>query len=148
MKILIAKYLSVFFNSMFKFLLGPITGVAVGLSVLETFLLTVSGMMTTVVLVSFLGGRIKTWWNKRNAHKKSQVFSKKNRRVVTIWSRFGIQGLAFLTPILLSPILGTMLAVSFGETRARIYWYMFISALFWGITMSVFFHFVGDKVAS
>lgn len=146
MEVLIVKYLTVFINSMFKFLLGPVTGVAVGLSLLETFFFTVSGMMTTVTLVSFVGDRMRIWWNKRNAGKKQKVFTRKNRRIVSIWSRFGIQGLAFLTPILLSPIVGTMLAVSFGEKRSRIYWYMFVSALFWGIALSFFFHYIGDKV--
>ncbi len=50
-----AKYLTVFLLSMVKFIGGPISGAAAGLTWLETFIFTVAGMMTSVLIFSMLG---------------------------------------------------------------------------------------------
>ena len=65
----ILKYLSVYLISMVKFFAGPLTGVAVGLSYLETVLLTIAGMMTTVIIFSIIGRAFSKWWSKRQRAK-------------------------------------------------------------------------------
>lgn len=130
------KYMAVFAISMFKFVGGPLTGVVTGLSLTETIIFTFLGMMASVLLfVVLLGDTIKKWIKlKFNRNKK--LFSNKNRRIVRVWNGFGLKGVAFLTPILLTPIVGTMIATSFGETKTRIVSFMMISALFWSIVIS------------
>lgn len=135
------KYAAVYLVSMFKFVVGPTTGIFSGLSIPETALLTVLGMMTSVVLVAFGGPAAREWWF-GVFRQDRKLFSPRNRKIVRFWSRFGIQGLSFLTPVIFSPIVGTILAVSFGETRARILRFMLLSSLFWGFVLSVVFGFV------
>jgi membrane protein DedA with SNARE-associated domain len=133
----IGKYLAVYLISMIKFIGGPLSGVAAGLTWVETFIFTVLGMMTTVLLLSLIGKNArKTLFSK--FRKKKKLFSPKNRRLVRIWRKYGLKGVAFLTPVFFSPIVGTIMAISFGEPAKRIIFYMLGSALFWGVIFSLF----------
>ncbi|MBY0424665.1 MAG: hypothetical protein K2Q22_03425 [Cytophagales bacterium] len=131
----LAKYFTVYASSMVKFIFGPLEGMAFGLQWYETFGLTVLGMMTSVFLFSFLGTWLKKYvLNKINANRKT--FTKRSRNIVTTWNKYGLHGVAFLTPILFTPIGGTIIATSFGESKRRILSFMFVSALFWGFILS------------
>lgn len=131
----IIKYFTVFLGSMFKFIAGPTAGIATGLTVFETTFFTVLGMMTSVLLFSSAGNQLKKIIP--SLFKRKRLFTAANRRIVVLWRRFGLKGIAFLTPLLLSPIIGTMVAVSFGESKKRIFTFMLVSAIFWGCTFSL-----------
>ena len=135
------KYAAVYLASMFKFVVGPTTGIFSGLTIPETALLTILGMMTSVVMVAFGGAAAREWWFGVFRHDR-KLFSPRNRKIVRFWAKFGLKGLSFLTPVVFSPIVGTLLAVSFGETRARIVRFMFVSSVFWGFTLSFAFWFI------
>jgi len=130
---------------MFKFVIGPTTGIFAGLSIVETAVLTMLGMMTSVILVSFGGEAARDWWFATFRHDR-KLFSPRNRKVVKFWIKYGIKGLSFLTPIVFSPIVGTLLAVSFGENRTRIMRFMFLSSLFWAFTLSGILYLVHQVV--
>lgn len=129
------KYFAIYFFSMLKFIGGPLSGTAFGFHWIITALFTIAGMMTSVLIFSLFGSRAKKWIKKR-WFKKSRLFTPRNRRAVNIWKKYGLAGVAFLTPILFTPIGGTLLATSFGETTSRIFIYMLCSALFWGLLLS------------
>ena len=133
----VLKYLSVYLVSMVKFFGGPVTGVTLGLSYTESVLLTVAGMMTSVVIFSIIGRAFSKRVSARRRSKSIPVFSKKNRRVVQIWKKFGIMGVAFLTPILLTPIFGTVVAALFGASRKHIFLHMLWSAFFWSALLNL-----------
>lgn len=130
-------YIIVFGLSMFKFILGPVTGRLYEMNFFETTLLTVLGMMTSVFIFSSVFGTKIHCWIMNTFYKNKRLFSKRNRRAVKIWRTYGLKGVAFLTPILLSPIGGTIVATSFGEHRNKIFKYMLLSALFWGSIFSL-----------
>jgi hypothetical protein len=130
------KYLAVYSLSMLKFIGGPLLGINSGLTFLETVLFTSLGMMTSVILfTTILGDRFHIWFLKI-FNKNPKLFTKKNRTKVRIWRNYGMKGVAFLTPIIFTPIGGTLVANSFGEPKKKIYLYMLLSALFWSITFS------------
>ena len=122
---------------MVKFFGGPVTGVSLGLSYFETVLLTIAGMMTSVVIFSVVGRAVSKWFSARRRAKQKPVFSKKNRRIVQVWQRFGVPGVAFLTPILFTPIFGTMVAALFGAPRKNIFIHMLWSAVFWSAILNL-----------
>ncbi|HRH36496.1 MAG TPA: hypothetical protein PKY12_15630 [Catalimonadaceae bacterium] len=132
---LLFKYGTVVLASMFKFVIGPTTGIFAGLSIVETALLSTLGMMTSVVIFSYGGGAARDWWFATFRHDR-KLFSPRNRKIVRFYVRWGIKGLSFLTPVVFSPIVGTLLAVSFGEEKSRIIRFMLVSALFWGFVLS------------
>ncbi|RAU81580.1 hypothetical protein DP923_15205 [Pontibacter arcticus] len=121
---------------MVKFFAGPVTGISLGLSYFETVLLTAAGMMTSVVVFSFIGRAASRWLSKRRVAKRQPMFSKKNRNIVKVWKRFGVSGIAFLTPLLLTPIFGTIVAALFGASRKRIILHMLWSAVMWSFAMT------------
>jgi hypothetical protein len=131
----IFKYCTVFLMSMLKFVIGPVTGIYAGLSIVETAVLTTLGMMCSVLLFTFGGTAARDWWFATFRHDR-KLFSPRNRKIVKFWLKYGIKGLAFFTPIIFSPIVGTLLAVSFGESKERIFRFMFIGALFWAFVLS------------
>ena len=130
------KYLSVYLLSMVKFFGGPLTGLALGLTFAETLLLTVAGMMTSVLLFSFIGSAASRWYVAQRRKKQKPIFNKKSRRLVKIWQRFGMSGIAFLTPLILSPIIGTIVAIVLGAPKKRIVLHMLWSAVFWGLAFT------------
>jgi membrane protein DedA with SNARE-associated domain len=130
------KLASIYFLSMLKFIAGPTLGYAAGFSFLEILIVTICGMMTSVVLMTYLGE-----WIKNNIvskyYKKKKIFTKKNRKIVKIWSKYGAMGIAALTPILLTPIGGTVIMTSFNVPKNIIFRYMLISGLIWGIIFTL-----------
>ncbi|WP_240676214.1 hypothetical protein [Botryobacter ruber] len=132
----IIKYLSVYMVSMVKFFGGPVTGISLGLSYFETVLLTIAGMMTSVVVFSFAGRAAAGWLSRRRIARNKPVFSKKNRNIVKVWSKFGIKGIAFLTPLLLTPIIGTIVAALFGAPRKNIILNMLWSSVLWSFALT------------
>jgi hypothetical protein len=123
-------FIGIVFLTMFKFIAGPLLGHAAGYSVWGIMLVTVSGMMSCVCVFTLLGSKFKKILALRT-RKKSPVFSKKNRSIVRYWAKYGEVGIAFLTPILLTPVGGTLILVSFGTKTRNIYFHMFWSGLLW-----------------
>jgi len=137
----LGKYLSVYLVSMLKFIGGPTIGAAVGLTFFETVILTILGMMTTVLVISFFGPSFRHWLNKVFRRDK-KLFTKRNRKFVIFWKKYGLFGVSFLTPIVFSPIVGTLLVNAFGGSKSKILGYMLISAIFWSFALAKFFHLI------
>ncbi|HEY0654585.1 MAG TPA: hypothetical protein VGD65_15720 [Chryseosolibacter sp.] len=131
---------------MLKFILGPIGGFAAGLNLVTTILTTVFGMMTIVFLFTYFGDWLKANVLSRFRRKNKPVNEKKNTRFANIWKRYGLAGVALLTPIILTPIGGTLLAVSSGSPKEKIIFYMFISAATWSVVFSIAIYFFGNEV--
>ncbi len=132
----VAKYISVIVASMLKFIGGPLAGVALGLSWAETALCTVLGMMISVVVITFAGAAIERFIDRWRKHGPRR-FSRRTRLAVRIWKKSGLFGIALLTPLLLTPIGGSALAISFRVSRGRIIAFMLGSAIFWGIVLTL-----------
>lgn len=120
---------------MFKFVIGPTTGIFAGLGPLETALLAGSGMTISVLLFSAGGKALREWWFAGFRHDR-KLFSPKNRKIVRFYRRFGLPGMALLTPVIFSPVVGTLLAISFGEDRKKVMFWMAGSAYFWAFLLS------------
>jgi len=135
----ILKFLTIFFACLFKFIAGPVLGAAAGFSLFEIVTVTVSGMMTSVFTITYLGDWFKSLWSLRITEKRKK-FTPKTRRIVRIWNKFGILGIAVLTPIILTPIGGTIVLTTFNVKKRKIFLYMLGSALFWALIMGYSIH--------
>jgi hypothetical protein len=132
----ILKCLLIYLSSTFKFIGGPALGKVFDFPFLLTAALTVAGMMTSVYVFSSLFGKRIHDWLLRNFYKDRKLFSRKTRRTVKIWRMYGLLGVSLLTPVLFTPIGGTIVAASFGENRKRIFKYMLVSAVLWAVIFS------------
>ena len=136
-------YITIYLLCTFKIIFGPTMGYAAGLHPLETVALTVAGMMTTVIVFSIGGERLRKKYLMKY-FKPKKVFSKKSRRFVKIWSRYGEFGIAFLTPILLSPPGGTLIAIALGGKPRKTITYMLIWSIFWSFALTYAIYYSGD----
>ncbi len=157
----VSEYIAVALASTFKFVGGPVAGIAMGLSWLETTLCSTAGMMLTVFLVTygsnllkrfssflwfqrvilFFRGLVNVSWVKR-LFRPRKIFSRTTRLAVTIKNRLGLWGVAFLTPFLFTPILGTFIALSFRFPKREILEKMLVCGLLAGFLQTVAIHYI------
>ncbi len=134
----VLKIVSIYLMSMLKFILGPVGGKAEGLNLLVTMIVTVAGMMTVVMIFTFFGNpirqRLSQWFGRRFHHEEHASAARNRWR--ELFARFGVSGIAFLTPVILTPIGGTLLAIGFGIPRPKIIASMLMSACFWSVILT------------
>jgi membrane protein DedA with SNARE-associated domain len=138
----------VYLPSTLKFIFGPIGGKAAGLHLITTMVATMTGMMTVVILFTYFGEFIRKkltliFNRKEKTEQKKEV---NHKRYVQVFRRYGLAGIAFLTPVILTPIGGTLLAVSFTTNREKILLFMFISACAWSAVLTLAVYFGYDAV--
>jgi len=139
------KFFSIFLLTMLKFIAGPVGGYAAGFSLLTTIVVTILGMMSSVTLFTYLG----TFLRERildKLFKKRNKFTMRNRKFVTIWRKYGVIGVAALSPVILTPIGGTLLLTSFRTPKSLIMMYMSISAVIWAVVISSTIYLVGEQL--
>ncbi len=138
-------YITIYVLCMLKIVFGPTMGYAAGFHPLVSTLLTIAGMMTTISIFSFYGDRLRHTAFMR-FFKFKKVFSPQSRRFVKIWNKYGLIGISFLTPILLSPPGGAILAVAFGGSKKHMLLYMFIFSVMWSFILTYGFYYSSDGV--
>ena len=108
-----------------------------------------TGAVFGSVLFTYLFAGILKWWNKvkekmfSSKHPK-KIFTKFNRRVIRIKHRFGLKGIAILTPIFLSIPIGAFLAERFYKDKKKVIIYLSISAISWCFVLYFIYLFFYD----
>ena len=134
----IGKYISVFLACTFFFSkMGmPAAVYAFDYNYLQCILTSCSGAIFSTIFFTYLSDGIIKWWDKlkdkwitKKGPKKH--FTKSNRRIIRIKNRFGLIGIAALTPILLSIPLGAFLAERFYKDKKKVIIYISIATFFW-----------------
>ena len=139
----------VFLLSTTKFVFGAVPfALGLGFSFFEAVTVTSLGGFTGVTVFVFLSEKIVDRLRKRRLEKKlaeehaadgkpaPKKFTRKNKIIVQVKRRFGLIGIAFLTPLLFSIPLGCFLAVRYFKPKHKIMIYMFVSVLFWSVSIS------------
>jgi membrane protein DedA with SNARE-associated domain len=141
----ILKAIPIYLLCTLKVVFGPTLGYAAGLNIITTMIATASGMMTSVVAFTYFGEWLRMkLLNKWISTRKK--FTPNNRRIVTVWKKFGLAGIAVLTPLGLTPIGGTILAVSLGAPKEKIIFFMLISSIVFAVVGSTLIYVFGDAV--
>lgn len=140
------KVLMVYGLSMLKFILGPIGGKEEGLHLLTSMIVSVAGMMTMVVVFTYFGHYIKDKFLGRFFKRKKKKVE--NPQKPGFFKKHGLTGIAFVTPVLLSPIGGTLLAVGSSTDHQKIIRYMFISASVWSVIVTLVVYYELDNIVS
>lgn len=141
----ILKIVTVYILTTLKFIAGPTLGYASGFSLLGTIAITVAGTMTSVLLFTYLGRLLKEKVLNR-IFKKKKRFTKRNRQFVTVWKKYGLIGVTCLTPLIFTPIGGTILLTSFGSPKRQIIIWMLAWATIWASIFSGIIYQFGPKV--
>lgn len=114
--------------SMVKFQFCLLSSIAI--SSLYFLSLTFIGGIIGIFLFTYVGHDIEIFLVKK-LPRYFKKFSKKNRRLVILRKRIGINGISFLTPILFGIPIGISICLSLTDSRRRIIIPMILSTIFW-----------------
>ncbi len=121
-----------------KFLIGPVSVLAYGLSRWETVLfVSCAGTFWSGVFY-YAGAGMQLWYRKKfPPKKKKRLFTKSNRRLVRIKNKFGVWGLALLIPIISVPI-SALLASKYFKHERYVWLRYLVSCTFWATVLTFF----------
>jgi len=139
------KAIPVVLASAIKFVFGPLQGYLLGLHPVTTAVSTILGMMISVVAFTYFGEWLKNRFFK-NYFSLPKNPSNTRRRFLIMLRKYGLGGIAFFTPILLTPIGGTILAVSMNKSKEQILLFMLISAMAWSVIFTSVIYSFGNAV--
>lgn len=103
-----------------------------------------SGTFGIIVFMYLSSGILNLWnWFKRKTglfkrRKPKRVFTKRSRRWVKIKSKYGLFGIAAITPFILSIPIGCFIAMRYYKNKKKIFIYLFISVVFWSVIFALF----------
>ena len=138
--------------SSFKLMMGiPFALLVYGYSFHETVMMTSFGGILGVVVFTYFSEWIINMWNRfvkrtsTNRHgKKKQIFTRRNRLIVKVKSKFGIMGIAFISPSFITIPVGTFILVRYFRNKKKIIAYESASVVFWSVlTASIKLFFPG-----
>lgn len=134
------KIVSVAITCSFAFKIGfPTAFVVLEHDFFKVMLVSCTGAIIGNVFFTYLSaGIIQLIHNfraKRHLIHQKKIFTKFNRRVITVKQRFGLAGIAFITPILLSTPIGAFLAERFFKDKRKIILYLSLATFFWAFAL-------------
>ncbi len=68
-----------------------------------------------------------------------KIFTRGSRRMVRVWKKYGLLGLAALTPVIFSIPIGTFFMIRVEKNKNRIILFMLISITCWSLIITTFF---------
>lgn len=95
----------------------------------------VAGNVVFTYLSAAIIKKIHEYRAKKGLIHSKKIFSKGTRRIIRVKNKFGLFGLAFITPMFLSTPLGAFLAERFFRNKPRIILYLSVSVVFWELAL-------------
>lgn len=145
------KIITVFLTCTFFFVkLGVPTAVIVfKYNFLKVFFVSCAGGITGNIIFTYLSAGIIKWMHdyrlRKDKDHKKKIFSKSTRRFIRIKNRFGLVGIAFVTPIISQPI-GAFFAEKFFKDKKKVIIYLSVSVVFWSITLYLILYLFHDSL--
>ncbi len=152
------KELSVIFFSSFKFAMTfPLAILEYNMGIAKTIILTNIGGLLGIFFFSYLSDLVIHLWKNHLApylkkffslkeplfkKRKKKKFTKRNRRIINIRTKYGLIGIAFATPILLSIPVGAFLVVRFFGKKPIMLSYLAGANVLWSVIFTVFYTFL------
>ncbi len=143
--------LTILFSS-FKFAATfPLVIIQYEFSFLETILWTNVGGILGVYFFAFLSEKLLAWWKRmfRRSNRKiledeqqvKKIFTRRNRRIVQIKQKYGLIGIALITPFLLSIPVGVFLVVRYYRSSKLKFLYLIAANIIWSVIYTGFYMF-------
>ncbi|MBA3665945.1 MAG: hypothetical protein H0W61_17335 [Bacteroidetes bacterium] len=141
----ILKIASVFITSIFFFVkLGVPTAVIVfKYNFFKVFIVTCSGGITSNIIFTYLSDfilrKVHEYKVRKNKFHRRIVFKKSTRKIIKIKQKFGLAGLAFITPLISQPI-GAFFAEKFYKDKKKVILYLSVSVMMWCVVIYLFLY--------
>lgn len=136
-----------------KFLFAPVIAECMGFNFSRSFFWTTTGGSIGILAFTFVGDWLILGWKKLVALIKSlflrqsptdllrirpKKFTRTNRFIVLIKKRFGLIGLALITPCIISIPIGTFVINRFYRSKLKILLTLFASLFVWSLLLNYF----------
>lgn len=140
----IIKFFGVLLVASAKFMYSPPSAYLAGYSLVESILATTMGGIIGVYVFYKFGRFLSALWNRRfPVRKEKQKFTKKTRRFILFKNAYGLYGLAFITPCIISIPIGCLFAAKYYPQTKTVMFLMSISVVFWSVLLSVITYSIG-----
>lgn len=150
----ILKILFVGFMSAIKFITAAPLATAYGFNYFETLAITAIGgvlgvsvffQISKAALQAIIKAKKKkelenqsreALQGKKTTIDKKRIFTWKNKIIVMTVRKFGLPGIALITPVILSIPLGTFIAFRYFHNKKKVFTYLSMAVIFWAIVLS------------
>ena len=116
----------------------------------ESLILAITSSMMGVVFFSYTRDALKMLWYRlfQPPQTVKVHFNWRTRFIVKVRRRFGLAGIALITPILLSIPVGSMMAMGLYNNKRKVFSYMFVSITFWSVLFIGTYHALGIDITA
>ncbi len=134
-----------------KFLFAPFEAERYNFSFGESFAITTIGGLIGIFVFYYAGSKITIWWRHSVALLKSifvrkpvavieskhrKNFTRGRRFIIGIKMKFGLAGVAFVTPCLISIPIGAIVAANFYRKKRGVMLYFIVSLILWSLILN------------
>jgi len=126
------------------------------MGIFKTLILTNAGGLFGIFFFSYISEFLIQFWKKhispffrkhlmkKNVFKKREkkIFTRQNRRIINIRSKYGLTGIALATPVILSIPIGTFLIVRYFGKKPLMLSYLAGANLIWSVIYVIFYTFL------
>ena len=135
----------------------PVAVLQFNIGVMETILWTNIGGSIGILLFATLSKQLirfykrnvkvflqKIFVGRKQNPSPKKVFTKRSRKIVSLKNRYGLPGIAFITPVLLSIPLGVFIIVRYFNSNKSKFILLLSSNFIWSIAYTLFYHYCYD----
>ena len=144
-----------------KFLLAPFVAESppYDLDFWQSFIITTAGGMAGIIVFVFFGHFVLSKWGvfiylikriykskeklEEERNKPRKKFNWKTRFIGRVKRRFGLIGIAFVTPCIISIPIGSVVAVGIYRKKGKVFSYITASLVFWSFVLNILAQYFG-----
>jgi uncharacterized membrane protein len=112
-------------------------GIALGLNPLAVSILAFTGNLTTVYILIFAYQYLCSILNKRKSDENKNPPSKRKNKALNIWNKYGLPGLAFISPLTVGTHFATFIALSFKSKKYKVTMWITLSIFVWTVIVTI-----------
>jgi hypothetical protein len=112
-------------------------GIALGLNPLAVSILAFTGNLTTVYLLIFAYHQLSSAFEKRKSGENKKPPTKRKMKAIQIWNKYGLPGLAFISPMTVGTHFATFVALSFKSKKYMVTMWITLSIFVWTVIVTV-----------
>ena len=135
---ILLKILIVISLSGFKFLIAiPLSAYQYDFNFIQTLILSIVGGVIGIFLFSALSNKINKLFPKKNKVKRTKKRGIKEAITIKTARKYGVYGIAAITPNLLSIPIGTLIALRFFPEKKKTIPILMSSVVIWSLILSI-----------
>lgn len=136
------SYLSIFLTGMLGIWKAVPLGLALQCSLQSIIIFTSLGALLSIVIIYFLGSKIKQWVETRMTHKREKRKIHLNR----LFDKYGIVGMGILGTLLMGPNMTMVLGMIIVKNEKLLLLWTALGIVIWTIMLSLAGHFGVDFI--